>query len=135
MVRSDSQGAQFAHDSESLIGCETEVIGFIGALRLLEAIESADGEGSHEAIIDLKARPRSNSLFWCGPRAGIRIAGGLIEGGRRLRTLLELSDELAKGSHHYIALLGWRLAVCDCCNWRGRRLVLSGGRLAGRNGR
>src|ERR1700676_3527568 len=111
MVRSDSQGAQFAHDSKSFVGCETEVIGLIRALRLLEAIKSADSKCSHEAIIDLKAGPRSDLPFRCGPRAGISIAGGrLVEGGRRLRALLELSDDLAEGSHHYIMLLGRRLA-------------------------
>ena len=57
MVRSDSQGAQFAHDSKSLAGCETEIIGLIRTLGLLEAIKSADSNCSHEAIIDLKARP------------------------------------------------------------------------------
>ena len=54
MVRSDSQRAQFAHDSESLVWCETEVVRLIRALGVFEALERADGKGSHEAIIVLR---------------------------------------------------------------------------------
>jgi hypothetical protein len=54
MVRSDSQRAQFAHHSESLLGGETQVVRLIGTFGVFEALERADCEGSHEAIIVLR---------------------------------------------------------------------------------